>query len=125
MKKLLLICLLFIGVASAAIAQSAVYGTFDTKQRAKKLQQSLKLTDNQTAKIAAVYSEAAATFEKIKVKEKGDNAKIAVAFRPVRDEAIAKIKAVLQPKQVIEYDKLIKANASSSYEGWAPNQGTD
>lgn len=112
MKKLTMICFLILGVAFAGIAQTK------PGQKAKDLQKQLKLTDKQTTQIAAIYKESSEKFEKIKVAEKGNNDKILVAIKPVREATIKKIKAVLTPAQNKEYDKLLAGKTSSGGIGW-------
>src|ERR1700748_2165322 len=98
MKKLLLLCCLFIGLTTANHAQDK-HTTTDPVEKAKSLQKELKLTDRQTTKIAAIYKESSEKFEKIKTQEHGNTNKIVVAIRPLRAETVKKIKAVLTPAE--------------------------
>jgi Spy/CpxP family protein refolding chaperone len=118
MKKILLICCLFIGISSAAIAQRPATTT-DPEQKAKGLQKELKLTDDQTTKIAAVYKESSEKFDKIKKDAGGNTNKMLVAMRPLRTETIKKIKAELTPTQKVKYDKLVKDNKGGTSSGWS------
>ncbi len=113
MKKILLICCLFMGIAAAGHAQS---GT-DPVEKAKGLQKQLKLTDKQTEKVGAIYKESVEKFEKIKVKEHGNTNKMLVAVGPLRTATIKKIKEVLTPAQAVKYDKLVKETKNSSLNG--------
>ena len=121
MKKLIFICVILIGIATSGFAQTAAAAT----EKAKGLQKELVLNSAQTAKISTIYKESAEKFEKIKVQEHGDNAKLTVAIRPLRVQTVSKIKAVLTPAQSIKYDKLLKSPGSQGAgwgEGWAsPN----
>lgn len=126
MKKILLMCCLFIGITTAASAQPAKTGTADPVQKAKGLQKQLKLTDSQTEKVAAIYKESAEKFEKIKVKEHGNTNKMMVAVGPLRAETIKKIKAVLTHSERVQYDRLIKESKNTGVnggwsDGWSPN----
>jgi protein CpxP len=121
MKKIMLMCCLFLGLTVAANAQSRP-GTTDPVEKAKELQQQLKLTDAQTAKIAAIYTESAQKFDKIKVAQKGNNDKMLVAIRPLRATTVKKIKAVLTTAQVTKYEKMVsgKDKASTGWsDGWS------
>ena len=121
MKKIMLMCCLFLGLTVAANAQSRP-GTTDPVEKAKELQQQLKLTDAQTAKIAAIYTESAQKFDKIKVAHKGNNDKMLVAIRPLRATTVKKIKAVLTTAQVAKYEKMVsgKDKASTGWsDGWS------
>ncbi|MBD1383912.1 hypothetical protein IDJ75_01360 [Mucilaginibacter rigui] len=117
MKKLIMLCGLIIGFATAVSAQTA------SSEKAKELQKQLKLTDKQTDKISAIYNESSQKFEKIKKDEHGDNAKMMVAIKPLRAETIKKIKAELTPVQKAKYDKLltnkVKPGGLAWGEGWS------
>jgi Spy/CpxP family protein refolding chaperone len=118
MKKILLVCCLFIALSSAAFAQKNTVVT-DPAEKAKGLQKELKLTDDQTSKIAAIYKESSEKFDKIKKEEHGNTDKMLVAIRPLRTETIKKIKAQLTPAQKIKYDKLVKDNKGGTSNGWS------
>lgn len=119
MKKILLICCLLIGITSATFAQTNHPGTTDPAEKAKSLQKELKLTDEQTTKITAIYQESAQKFDKIKTEEHGNTNKMLVAIRPLRTATIKKIKNVLTPGQTVKYDKLIKDSKGGSGNGWS------
>jgi len=117
MKKLLLACCLFIGLATTSFAQPTPAPPSDPQQRAKGLQKELKLNDDQTAKIAAIYQDSAQKFDEIKKKEHGDTNKMLVDVRPLRKATVAKIKALLTTKQAEKYDALISENKGSGLQG--------
>jgi protein CpxP len=119
MKKIMLLCCLFIAFTAATFAQSTLPRTTDPVGKAKGLQKALNLNDNQTAKIAGIYKESAEKFDKIKVQEHGNTNKMVVAIGPLRTETIRKIKAVLTPKEAVKYDKLLQENKSSGNSGWS------
>ncbi|MDB5025259.1 MAG: hypothetical protein JWP78_3014 [Mucilaginibacter sp.] len=119
MKRILSICFLFTGLVSASYAQINRPGITDPVEKAKSLQKELKLTDSQTAKIAAIYKESAEKFDKIKARDHGDTNKMLVAIRPLRAATIKKIKNVLAPAQAVKYDKLIKDNKGGNGNGWS------
>ncbi|PWK75372.1 hypothetical protein LX99_03866 [Mucilaginibacter oryzae] len=113
MKKFLLMCFLFIGITTIATAQ-----TKTAADKAKGLQKQLKLTDAQTTKIAAIYTQSSEKFDKIKAAHHGDNTKMLTAIKPLRTETISKIKAVLTKTQSAEYDKLLKDDKATGGSGW-------
>lgn len=118
MKKILLICCLLTGLTSVGFAQKATVAT-DPEEKAKGLQKELKLTDNQTSKIAAIYKESAEKFEKIKAKEHGNTDKMLVDIRPLRASTVKKIKTVLTPAQAVKYDKMVKDTKGGGGNGWS------
>ncbi|HMG10392.1 MAG TPA: hypothetical protein VK609_17890 [Mucilaginibacter sp.] len=117
MKRILLVCCLFIGFATAVNAQNHPVAVGPV-EKAKELQKQLKLTDVQTGKISAIYKESSQKFDKIKAAEHGDNAKMLVAIKPLRTATIQKIKTVLTKEQAVKYDKLIKDNKNQGGTGW-------
>jgi len=119
MKRILSICCLLIGLTSANYAQTNRPATTDPVEKAKSLQKELKLTDQQTTKIAAIYKESAQKFDKIKAEEHGNTNKMLTAIRPLRAATIKKIKNVLTPAQAVKYDKLIKDNKGGNGNGWS------
>src|ERR1700748_562719 len=114
MKNLLLACCFFIGITSA-FAQKT---TTDPVEKAKGLQQQLKLSDRQTTKVAAIYKESSEKFEKIKADEHGNTDKMMKSITPLREATIKKIKTVLTPNQAVKYGKLVKDNKGGSSNGW-------
>jgi protein CpxP len=123
MKKITLMLCLFLGLTIVANAQTHPTNA-DPIKKAKELQQKLKLTDAQTTKIAAIYTDSEQKFEKIKVAEKGNNDKMLVAIRPLRQENIKKIKAVLTPAQAAKYEKMVNSKDKESLgwsDGWSAN----
>jgi hypothetical protein len=119
MKKLVLVCCLFFGLAAASFAQPSPTPPSDPQQRAKALQKELKLSDVQTSKIAAIYQNSAQQFDVIKKKEHGDTNKMLVDVAPLRKETVAKIKALLSGRQAEKYNTLISENKSSLQGGWS------
>ena len=125
MKKILLICCLFIGFTAAAQVKS----TTDPSDKAKGLQKQLKLTNSQTEKVAAIYKESAEKFARIKAADNGNTNKIAVDVAPLRTATIKKIKTLLTPNQAVKYDKLVKETTTSAgsgwSDGWSPSSSTN
>jgi len=116
MKKILLICCLFIGITAASYAQVHTIGT-NPVEKAKGLQKQLNLTNKQTEKVSAIYKESVEKFDKIKVKENGNTNKMLADVAPLRVATIKKIKTVLTPSQKVKYDKLVKESKNSSLNG--------
>ncbi|WP_428329761.1 hypothetical protein [Mucilaginibacter sp.] len=119
MKRILLICCLFIGVTTASRAQAPHTGTTDPAEKAKGLQKQLKLTNKQTEKITMIYKESAEKFDKIKADEHGNTNKMLSSVSTLRAATIKKIKTVLTPTQVAKYDKLVKETSQSGNNGWS------
>ena len=118
MKRILLLCCLFVGLTAASYSQTKKTTT-DPVEKAKGLQKELKLTDEQTTKVAAVYKESSEKFDKIKVADKGNTDKMMKDIGPLRTSTINQIKAILTPAQAASYDKLIKENKGGNSQGWS------
>jgi hypothetical protein len=117
MKKLLLLCFLFLGITTVSNAQ--MHAASKPEEKAMELQKKLKLTDPQCKKIAAIYTASSAKFDKIKADNKGDNTKMLVAIEPLRTSTIKQIKGVLTPAQGVKYDALVKGAKDSGGNGWS------
>ena len=115
MRKVLLMCCLFI--ASVAAVNAQTHSAAEPMEKAKGLQKQLSLSDKQTEKVAAIYQESAQKFDKIKAEEHGNTNKMMVAVGPLRTATIKKIKEVLTPAQTVKYDKLIKDSKTQSLNG--------
>ena len=120
MKTIIIMFCLFTGIVTTGNSFGIAQKVPDPVLKAKGLQKELGLTDTQTDKIAAIYKESEAKYEKIKTAENGNSDKMLPKITPLRAATIKKIKAVLTPAQAIKYDKLIKEpNKSSTYGGWS------
>lgn len=118
MRKILLLCCLVAGISTAGISQAKNANTTDPEVKAKQLQKQLKLTDDQTKKVTAIYDDSAKKYAKIKADNHGDTNKMLVDIKPLRASTITKIKAVLTPKQSAEYDELLKSKKGEDGNGW-------
>ncbi|MES2277960.1 MAG: Spy/CpxP family protein refolding chaperone [Bacteroidota bacterium] len=101
MKKLMLVCCFVIGATAMSFAQGGGRGPQKPPaEQAKDLQASLKLTDDQTAKVTAIYTANAAKRDSL-TKAGADRA----AMRPLRQEATDKINAILTADQKAAWKK--------------------
>ncbi len=119
MKRLSFLCCLLVGLAVTATSQIKAPTATDPVLKARGLQKQLKLTDEQTTKVAAIYKESAEKFENIKKAEHGNTDKMMKSIAPLRTATIQKIKTVLTPKQAAKYDALVKDSKASGGNGWS------
>jgi protein CpxP len=103
MKKLLMVCCFVVSMVSLSKAQGGGGGRqqMSPEDRAKQMQASLKLTDDQTTKVVAIYKEQAAKRDSL-MKAGADRQ----AMRPLMQAANEKIKAILTKDQAEAYEKM-------------------
>jgi periplasmic protein CpxP/Spy len=117
MKTIWLICCLLIGFAAVNHAQGTQATVGAPEEKAKGLQEQLKLTDEQTTKIAAIYKEADERCEKIKKDMHGNHDKMVIPLRPLRAATIKKIEGVLTPAQTVKFQAMLKQTAKDMRSG--------
>lgn len=93
-------CCLFLGIAAVSHAQGGGR-RFNPEDRAKQLQTQLKLSDDQTTKVTAIYKTQFTKMDSIR-KAGGD---MRSSMRPLMDSTNKQVKAVLTPEQATEFDK--------------------
>jgi protein CpxP len=106
MRKFLLVCCLFLGIAAVSRAQGGGGQRMSPADRAKALQTQLKLTDDQTTKITAIYTAQAAKRDSIRTAANGDRDAMRAAMMPLMQATNTQIKAVLTADQATAYDKM-------------------
>jgi len=107
MKKILLMCCFLMGIAAVSHAQGGGMRK-SPEDRAKDLQTQLKLTDDQTAKVTAIYKEQAVKMDSVRTAANGDREAMRSAMMPMRKATNDKVKAVLTPDQATAFEKLQK-----------------
>lgn len=100
MKKLMLVCCFVIGAVAMSFAQGGGM-RMKPEERAKQLQTQLKLNDDQTTKITAIYTAQAAKMDSLMKSGSQDRS----AFRPIMEATNTKVKALLTDEQKAEFDK--------------------
>ncbi|GAB3912540.1 Spy/CpxP family protein refolding chaperone [Mucilaginibacter boryungensis] len=106
MKKLMLVCCFVIGATVATFAQGGGMRR-SPEEQAKALQTQLKLTDDQTAKITAIYATQAAKRDSM-MKAGADRS----AMRPLMQASNEKIQAILTDEQKDAYKKMMAERMS-------------
>ncbi len=103
MKKILMMCCFVLGISAVSFAQGRMQRT--PEEQAKNLQTEYKLTDDQTAKVLAVYTAQAKTRDSIRTAANGDRQAMMQAMRPMMEATNAKLKAILTPEQYAAFEK--------------------
>ena len=107
MKKFLLMCCFLIGITAVCRAQGGGMRR-SPEDRAKDLQTQLKLTDDQTTKITAIYKVQATKMDSVRTAANGDRQAMRSAMMPLMKDSNDKIKAILTPEQATAYDKIMQ-----------------
>lgn len=107
MKKFLLVCCILLGISAVSRAQGGG-GRMSPEDRAKNLQTQLKLNDDQTAKITAIYKAQAVKRDSIRTAANGDRDAMRSAMMPLMKETNDKVKAILTPEQQTAYQKTME-----------------
>ena len=105
MKKFLLMCCALIGLTAVCRAQGQ--GRMEPADRAKQLQTQLKLTDDQTAKITAIYTAQATKMDSVRTAANGDRDAMRAGMMPIRTATITQVKAILTPGQAAAFQKML------------------
>ena len=107
MKKFLLMCCFLIGITAVSRAQGGGMRR-SPEDRAKDLQTQLKLNDDQTTKITAIYKAQATKMDSVRTAANGDRQAMRSAMMPLMKDTNDKIKAILTPDQATGYDKIMQ-----------------
>lgn len=107
MKKFLLMCCFLVGITAVSRAQGGGMRR-SPEEQAKNLQTQLKLTDDQTTKITAIYKDQAAKRDSIRTAANGDRDAMMKGMMPLMKSTGDKIKAILTPEQATAYDKMMQ-----------------
>lgn len=101
MKKFLLMCCFVIGITAVSRAQGG--GRMTPEDRVTAMKTNLKLTDDQSAKILAIYKDA--NVKRDSVRNAGGDR---TAMRPIMEATNAKIQAILTDDQKAAYKKMME-----------------
>jgi len=105
MKKFLLMCCFLLGITAVSRAQGGGQ-RMSPEDRAKQMQTSLKLTDDQTTKVTAILKVQATKMDSIRTAANGDRSAMRTAMGPLRETTNTQIKAILTPEQATAYQKM-------------------
>ena len=100
-----MMCCFVLGISAVSFAQGGRMQR-SPEEQAKGLQTQLKLTDDQTAKVTAIYQMQAKSMDSLRTASNGDRQAMMQAMRPMREATNTKVKAVLTADQVTAYDKM-------------------
>ncbi|HEY0244270.1 MAG TPA: hypothetical protein VGC01_01795, partial [Mucilaginibacter sp.] len=109
MKKLLLMCCVMMGISAVSHAQGR--GRQTPEQQTAALKTSLSLTDDQAAKVMAIYTAQSKSMDSLRTASNGDMQGMMQKMMPMRTATNAKIKAVLTPDQAATFQKQQDAQA--------------
>lgn len=108
MKKVLLMCAFVAGVSAASFAQGGGRMRQTPKEQTDRLKEQIAgITDDQAAKITAVYTEAAKKRDSLRQAAGDDRQAMMSAYMKMMPATNAKIKAILTTDQAAAYQKMI------------------
>jgi len=116
MKKFLLMCCFLIGVTAVCRAQGGGMRR-SPEEQAKNLQTQLKLTDDQTTKVTAIYKEQSTKRDSIRTAANRDRDAMRSAMMPLIKSTSDKVKAILTPEQATAYDKMMQERMDRTRNG--------
>lgn len=116
MKKIFLMCCLVVGFAAASHAQGGRM-RMSPDEQAKALQTQLKLTDDQTSKVTAIYTAQATKMDSVRTAANGDRSAMMQGMRPLMQASQAKVMALLTPEQAAAYKKILDERAARMQNG--------
>jgi len=123
MKKLVLAVCFVIGATAMSFAQGGGgqgggrRGGGTPEQQAKRLQTQLTLTDDQTAKVTAIYAADSKKMDSIRTAANGDFQSMMTAMAPIRKAQTEKITALLTDEQKAAYKKQQEEQAARMRQG--------
>src|SRR6202000_3426174 len=97
MRKFLLMCCMFVGIAAASHAQGRQMPS--PEDQAKQLQTQLKLTNDQTTKITAILKVQSTKMDSVRTAANGDRSAMRSAMGPIRTATTTQIKTILTADQ--------------------------
>jgi len=115
MKKVFLMCCILIGISAVSHAQGRQRMTPDQQVAAMKT--SLSLTDDQSAKILAIYTTQAKSMDSLRTATNGDRDAMREKMMPMRQATNAQVKAVLTPDQYATLQKQMEARRAQMQNG--------
>lgn len=116
MKKIFLMCCLVVGFAAASHAQGGRM-RMSPEEQAKNLQTQLKLTDDQTSKVTAIYTAQATKMDSLRTAANGDRQTMMQGMRPLMQASQDKVIALLTPEQAAAYKKILEERAARMQNG--------
>jgi protein CpxP len=106
MRKILLVCCFLLGITAVSHAQGGGQ-RMSPEDRAKQMQTQLKLTDDQTTQITAIFKVQATKMDSVRTAANGDRDAMRTAMGPLRTATNDKIKAILTPDQATAWQKMM------------------
>ena len=117
-------CCFLVGITAVSRAQGGGMRR-SPEEQAKNLQTQLKLTDDQTTKITAIYKDQATKRDSIRTASNGDRQAMMQAMMPLMKSTSDKIKAILTPDQAAAYDKMMQDRMSRMRNGGGGGGGNN
>jgi protein CpxP len=109
MKKIILVCCFVIAATTMSFAQNSTGQRMTAEEQAKMMQTPLKLSDDQTTKLTAIFQRFSDQRDSLTKANNGDVAAVRAALAPIHEATEKQIKAFLTEEQKVEFDKFMAA----------------
>ena len=122
MKKVLLMCCFLVGISAVSHAQGR--GRQTPEQQLAFIKTSIApatLTDDQSAKLTAVFTASAKSMDSLRTASNGDRDAMMEKMRPMRAATTAQVNAILTPDQAAAYKKAMDARRAQMQGGGGGN----
>lgn len=113
MKKLLLVCAFVAGVSTISLAQGGGRMRMKPEEQVAALKTSLTLTDDQSAKVLAIYTAQGKVMDSLRTAANGDFQSVRPAMTEMRKKTNEKVLALLTPDQATIYKKQLEEQAKA------------
>ena len=120
MKKVLLVCAFLLGISAVSFAQDNNGGQNGGRRRGgnpaqmtTRLKEQLSLTDDQVAKVTALYTAQAKVQDSLRTASNGDRKAVRPAMTALRKSTNDKITAVLTADQAEKFKKMLADQAAA------------
>jgi protein CpxP len=113
MKKVLLVCAFILGISAVSFAQGGGRMRMSPKMQIDSIKAHVSgITDEQTAKLLAVYEDAGKKRDSIRQAANGDRQAMMSAMMKMQPMTDAKVKAILTADQAAAYQKMVDKRAA-------------
>jgi protein CpxP len=113
MKKFVLVCALVLGATVTFAQNGGGRGRRTPEQQVTRLKEQLTLTDDQSAKVLAIYTAQSKVMDSLRTAANGDFQSMRPAMTALNKKTSEKILPILTPEQATAYKKQLEEQAKA------------